>query len=373
MACSSDSTINDIEEAQGQVPMQFSQAALNAPSVTRAFTRGTTLEQGFLVSCYKNSNTNSPRLVMDKYEVQYYAGGWDNSQTRWDYVGTKEKGFYKNQVQRYWDVSSFPYRFYAISPCPAHDVISDFTLSNQQLVIPESVTFTYQTCNKGALTVVSEPYSVAQVQCASISNSSDVDLLNNSSEISKNSSLLSRYVALPFHHLLSKVRFAIYSTNGVTFAISNVEIKAQQTDGFITSANGYKADLSEKNMLEGQFTKTTKEQSTCTLLTNDGTSSLASFDKTNPYWFQCKDGMLQIPQQGVRLSISFKINDTPYSDIPIAIKNGENTTDSFTWESNKIYTYLINISDLKPLTIEFSAVLVPWTEVSGSITTDLEQ
>ena len=345
--------------------MQFSQAAINAP-VTRA---ASPLNQDFLVSCFKGNET--PKEVMDKYEV-IYDDGWDNNSS-WEYVGTKEKGFYKNQVQRYWDVSSFPYRFYAISPCPAHDVISDFTLSNQQLVIPESVTFTYQTCNKGALTDVSEPYSVAQVQCASISNSSDVDLLNNSSEISKNSSLLSRYVALPFHHLMSKVRFAIYSTNGATFTISNVEIKAQQTDGFITSANGYKADLTEKNMLEGQFTKTTKEHSACTLLTDDGTSSFASFDKSTPYWFQCNDGMLQIPQQGVRLSISFKINDTPYSDIPIAIKNGENTTDSFTWESNKIYTYLINISDLKPLTIEFSAELAPWTDVYGSITTNLEQ
>ena len=79
------------------------------------------------------------------------------------------------------------------------------------------------------------------------------------------------------------------------------------------------------------------------------------------------------PQQDVKLLLSFYINDTPYSDIPIAVKSGETTIDSFTWESNKIYTYLINISDLKPLTIEFSAELAPWTEVSGSIRTDLEK
>jgi hypothetical protein len=81
----------------------------------------------------------------------------------------------------------------------------------------------------------------------------------------------------------------------------------------------------------------------------------------------------QIPQQDVKLLISLDINNTSYSDIPIAVKSGETTIDSFTWESNKIYTYYINISDLKPLTIEFSAELAPWTEVTGSISTDLEK
>ena len=375
-ACSSDTTIHDVEEQHDDVPMQFSQAAINSPA-TRAGSDNT-LTTGFLVSCWKAFGKAKQQVVMDKYEVKYKQDLWNNS-SRWDYVGASTDGYYQDQYQRYWDASAFAYRFYAITPCPPHDEIKTFTLSDEQLVIPETVSFISQTCENGTCSAVSEPYSVAQVECPDGSNNNDKDLLNNNTQINKSNdghtTGLSRYVALPFHHITSKIRFAIYSSNGASFKLSNIKIKALRAKGFITEANGYTANLTTGNMLSGYFPNTTAEQTERVLLTdNNGTDDISQFNASSaPYWFHCKDGLLQIPQQDVKLLISFDINGTPYSDIPIAVKSGETTIDSFTWESNKIYTYYINISDLKPLTIEFSAELAPWTEVTGSISTDLEK
>lgn len=376
-ACSSDTTIHDVEEQHDDVPMQFSQAAINSPA-TRADGTSHNLEQGFLVSCWKAFGKAKQQVVMDKYEVKYKQDLWNNS-SRWDYVGASTDGYYQDQYQRYWDASAFAYRFYAITPCPPHDEIKTFTLTDKQLVIPETVSFVSQTCENGTCSAVSEPYSVAQVECPDGSNNIDKDLLNNNAQINKSNdghtTGLSRYVALPFHHITSKVRFAIYSSNGASFKLSNIKIKAQRALGFITEANGYTANLTTGNMLSGYFPNTTAEQTECVLLTdNNGTDDISQYKASSaPYWFNCEKGLLQIPQQDVKLLISFDINGTPYSDIPIAVKSGETTIDSFTWESNKIYTYYINISDLKPLTIEFSAELAPWTEVTGSISTDLEK
>ncbi|WP_139294639.1 fimbrillin family protein [Xylanibacter ruminicola] len=378
-ACSSDTTIHDVEEQHDDVPMQFSQAAINSPA-TRADGTSHNLEQGFLVSCWKAFGKAKQQVVMDKYEVKYKQDLWNNS-SRWDYVGTKSTstdGYYQDQYQRYWDASAYAYRFYAITPCPPHDEINSFTLTDKQLVIPETVSFVSQTCENGKCTTGAEPYSVAQVECPDGSNNNDIDLLANGVINKSNdghTTTLTRYVALPFHHITSKVRFGIYSSNGTSFKLSNIKITAQSDGGFITAANGYTANLSTANMLSEQFTKTTAQLSEYVLLTDgSGTNEFSKYNaSSNPYWFQCENGLLQIPQQKVKLLLSFDINDTPYSDIPIAVKSGETTIDSFTWESNKIYTYYINISDLKPLTIEFSAELAPWTEVTGSISTDLEK
>jgi hypothetical protein len=167
-------------------------------------------------------------------------------------------------------------------------------------------------------------------------------------------------VALPFHHIMSKVRFGIYSSNqqlaSSNFNLSNVKVKVV-SDDFVTAAAGYEANTAD--IFNGTFTVQTKASTDAVLLQTDANKKNMSeaINKENAYFAGSKEGLLQIPQQDVKLLLSFDINDTPYSDIPIAVKSGETTIDSFTWESNKIYTYLINISDLKPLTIEFSAEL----------------
>ena len=47
--------------------------------------------------------------------------------------------------------------------------------------------------------------------------------------------------------------------------------------------------------------------------------------------------------------------------------------ESFDWESNHIYTYILKVTEFYPLSIDFSAELTPWTDVYGSIDTNLEQ
>lgn len=402
-ACTSDSTIQEEDVDDGSVPMQFSQAVMSAP-VRRAATTTNYLTQGFLVSCWKSFGSAKQFLVMDKYEVKYKTDPWANL-SKWDYVGSTTEGYRKTQIERYWDANAFPYRFYAISPCPAADSIDKyFKLTDTELVIP--TTYVYQTCNNGVLTAGAEPYMPAQVECPDGSNVKDIDLLNNT-VINKDrtqngaATTYDRYVALPFHHLTSKVRFAIYNNYAKEtpsdFHIYNVKVKVV-SDTFVTEGMGYKADLEKKDMLHGSFTTTTKATSETErlLLQTDDTKQgdlNKAIDREHAYYCECTDGMLQIPQTGVKMTISFDVYGLDYkSDFTstdghivydkatktihytdIAIKDDKNNIDSFDWESNNIYTYVLKVSEFYPLTIDFSAELTPWTYVYGNIETNLEK
>lgn len=402
-ACTSDSTIQEEDVDDGSVLMQFSQAVMSAP-VRRAASTTNYLTQGFLVSCWKGFGSDKKSVVMDKYEVKYKTDPWANL-SKWDYVGSTTEGYRKTQIERYWDSNAFPYRFYAISPCPAADSIDKyFTLTDTELVIP--TTYVYQTCNNGVLTAGAEPYMPAQVECPNGSNEQDVDLLNKkviSKDRTQNGATTNyeRYVALPFHHLTSKVRFAIYNNYGKEtpsdFYIYNVKVKVV-SDNFVTEGKGYKADLEKKDMLHGSFTQNTKATSDAErlLLQTDATKKgdlNKVIDREHAYYCECADGMLQIPQTGVRMTISFDVYGLDYkSDFTstdghivydkasrtihytdIAIKDDKNNIDSFDWESNNIYTYVLKVSEFYPLTIDFSAELTPWTYVYGNIETNLEK
>lgn len=403
-ACSSDATIEEEDVYNGEIPMQFSQAAISAPLTRSAST--SYLTQGFLVSSWKGFNTGKQFLIMDKYEVKYQSDPWNNL-SKWDYVGSTKDGYYKTQIERYWDATAFPYRFYAISPCPSSADIADFTLSDTRLTIPTSVTFAYQTCNNGVLTAGAEPYMPAQVECTDGSNTKDIDLLNGNAFISKDrtqngaTTLYDRYVALPFHHFTSKVRFAIYNNyekkTPSDFYLYNIKVNVISGD-FITEGKGYTADLANEDMLHGTFTATTKAtaENEKTLLQTDDTKKgnlNVAVDKEHAYYCENKDGMIQIPQQDVRMTIAFDVYGLDYEDdftsadgtvvydkasktihyTNIVIKDNKTNTDSFTWESNNIYTYIIKISEFYPLSIDFSAELLPWTDIYGNIETNLEQ
>jgi hypothetical protein len=403
-ACTSDSTIQEEVVDDGRVPMQFSQTVMSA-RVSRAATTTNYLAQGFLVSSWKGFGTGKQYLIMDKYEVKYQTDPWANL-SKWDYVGSKADGYYKTQIERYWDATAFPYRFYAITPCPAAADIDNFTLTTTALEIPTTVSYVYQTSNNGTLTAGAEPYMPAQVECPDGSNVKDVDLLNNTvinKDRTQNGATTSydRYVALPFHHITSKVRFAIYNDYGketpIDFYLYNIRIKVV-SDDFITEGKGYTANLTNGDMLHGTFTETTKATTNDekTLLQTDNTKKgdlNAAVDKEHAYYCESKDGMLQIPQQDVKMTISFDVSGLDYKDdftsadgaivydkasktihyTDIVIKDNKTNTDSFTWESNNIYTYIIRISEFYPLSIDFSAELIPWADVTGSIETDLEK
>ena len=374
-ACSADSTVEQIEEHENQTPMQFSQAAVTTPAATRA-TTSSPLKQGFLVSCWKGIGSAAPQQVMGNYEVKYKFDGWNN-QSKWDYVGTKADGYYQDQIQRYWDAAAMPYQFYAITPCPDHADISGFVMSNTEFEMPASVVYTSETCNNGTVTAGAEPYYVSQVQY----------------------DMAASYVALPFRHLTSKVRFALYSpyesNDPTALELTNIVIKASRDGGFVTSAKGYNADLTKTSMLEGEFVELTTASGDYVLLTDDGTSEFAkNNEEKKAYWCQCEDGLLQIPQDKLSLKISFALKNDgfkqeyikenehvkydkttqtlTYTDIPVTVSIDNQTTSSFAWKSNNIYTYKMKITEFYPIRIECTAELTPWNTIEGSIDTNLE-
>jgi hypothetical protein len=399
-ACSSDSTIQEEDVYDEKVAMQFYHAVTDAP-LTRS---AQPLQQGFLVSCWKNFEAGQQQVVMDKYQVNLYVDNW-NYNTKWDYVSSASRTFYKPQIERYWDFAARPYRFYAITPCPENDQITDFELTDKFLSMPTSVYYKGETCTNGVVVKGEEPYMAAQIRCTSARNDSDYDLLNGDKLISKEdngaTTTLDRYVALPFHHLTSKVRFAIYSTyksnNPTTHKLKNIVVKAHRKNGFVASANGYKADLESKNMLDGQFLVLGTKDGDYTLLTDEkGCDTFhENKDESKAYWCHCLEGILQIPQDSVSLKISFtlqsddfakenitdneniKYDETThtltYTDIPVTAKIEGGQKDLFTWKSNYIYTYIIKISEFYPIRIECTAELTPWSEISGDIETDLEK
>ena len=155
--CSSDSTVTPIEDYVEQQPMSFSIATLDeGTGLSRATQQP--LEAGFLVSTYKLYGAASQQTVMDRYEASYNKTTYHGS--KWNTVGNKGEApdyFYQTQYERYWDLSAFPYRFHAITPCPkqttVNALIADFKLSDKELTIPKisSTIYKSQTSTNGKL------------------------------------------------------------------------------------------------------------------------------------------------------------------------------------------------------------------------------
>ena len=404
-SCSSNKLIKE-EEPKGTEstdPMRFAAPNDNEQTPTKA----SALEQGFLVSCWKAFGAPGQHVVMDKYEVIYEHNDWYNS-SKWGYVSDGSHSFYQTQYERYWDYSNFPYRFYAISPCPEYSKIGNFTLNEKKLVIPTSEQFAYQTSVDGLLVGGAEPYMPAQVSRETTGR--DYDLMVKAEdgvfqkEINTGSQTLNRSVSMPFHHFTSKVRFGFYCTDlGTPVDIEIYDIKVEViSSGFTTAARGYEADLSAGSMITGKFLERTKNAAVEPLLvlTNDATDAnklSKCLSRSTAYWAKCKEGTLQIPQTGVRMRVSFKVTGkmiddvvidayggrisydagtgvTTYSNLVISPKMEDGTVvDTFDWEENNIYTYYITVSRYFLLPIEFTATLTPWEDVSGSLETDLEK
>ena len=366
-ACSSDSTVSETP-VQPQEPMQFSQSALSA-ATTRAVPASSPLTQGFLVSCFKGT---ARAEVMDRYQVQYKADLWNNS-SKWEYVGTTAAGFYKDQLQRYWDHEAFPYQFYAVSPCPANDAIPGFTLSGSQLVMPATAEYAYQTCQNGIVTGGSEPYYLSEVTYQQAAS----------------------YVALPFKHLTSIVKFVIYNNYKkeipTEFKLYNVKIKGANAD-FAKAGRSYTADLSAGSILQGTFAdidKATGDEQILVQTDDDEQRKCdlkVAVDRDHAYDCLNPDGLLQLPQKGVKLTFSFDVygvdfpSDFSSEDGHVKYDMATKTihyTDvelgTYDWEPSTRYTYVIKVNEFYPLTIDMSAELTPWVDVVGNIDTNLEK
>lgn len=275
-SCSSDGTIVDIPDYVEHDPLTFS-VGTSSTSVSRAASHE--LEQGFLVSTYKLYGEASQQTVMDCYEALYNIGPLYNG-SKWNTVGNKDdddpSSLYQTQYERYWDLSAFPYRFHAITPCPkqtsANALITGFKLSDKELIIPGNyqdpegtykyISYQSQSVTDGVVSpsYVEDPYMIAQVERAT--DGTDWDLLQpqfdangnvtaTKTQITSASNTLTRQVPLRFHHINSKVRFGIYTTVSYfpfeALVIKNVKITAKnqktQWKKFITQAALFSATI----------------------------------------------------------------------------------------------------------------------------------
>ena len=419
-SCSSDTTITDIPDYVEQEPLSFSVAS-SSTSVSRAASHE--LEQGFLVSTYKlYGSASQQQTVMDRYEALYNVGPLYNG-SKWNTVGSAGNDpattLYQTQYERYWDLSAFPYRFHAITPCPkqtsVNALITGFELSDKKLTIPAITATKYesQTADDGVVTpvTVTDPYMIAQVERDA--NGVDWDLLQPQFEadgtlkatrtkISETTANFTRAVPLRFHHINSKVRFAIYTTvqnfPAEALRISNVKISAKNPSTlqgkFITNAWGFNSQIDGNQFTEtpllfgdnffdkGAYLSMDLEPEQI-LINNESKTydiKLAN-ERSKAYFFDLPNtgndamadgtpgGLLQIPQKGVELFVEFDINNEHYS---FQLEVNDNT--KFDWRASCRYTYYIVVKHLVPFEIAFTATIEPWVTVTSSnIDTDLEQ
>ncbi|MDO5771531.1 MAG: fimbrillin family protein [Bacteroidales bacterium] len=427
-SCSSDTTITDIPDYEEHDPLTFSVAS-SSTSVSRAASHE--LEQGFLVSTYKLYGAASQQTVMDRYEALYNVGPLYNG-SKWNTVGTAGSDpattLYQTQYERYWDLSAFPYRFHAITPCPkqasVNALITGFELSDKELIIPgqydddtentEYITYQSQKVTDGVAdpAYVADPYMIAQVERDA--DGTDWDLLQAKFDADGNltstksqinvggSTTLTRAVPLTFHHINSKVRFAIFTTVSdfpvEALDIKNVRITAKnpktQWKKFITQAAEFSAtdnffDKGKYLSSDGSTEATLIYNPTKKFDLKNATSRNKAYffdipstkvgekaDGTpiydnivNESGITTPGGLLQIPQKGVELFVEFDINNEHYS-----FQLEVNDKTEFDWRASCRYTYYIVVTHLVPFEIAMTATIEPWVTVqSDDIGTDLEQ
>lgn len=426
-SCSSDGTITDIPDYVEQDPLTFSVAS-SSTSVSRAASHE--LEQGFMVSTYKLYGSEQQQTVMYRYEALYSTDEANKYHgSKWNTVGNKDdddpSSLYQTQYERYWDLSAFPYRFHAITPCPkqasANALITGFELSDKKLTIPGTYTdgsdtkyilYQSQTAKDGVADpeYIPDPYMIAQVERiydAQNNTYRDWDLLQpkftangdiDSRKTEIGSGSATRQVPLRFHHINSKVRFGIYTTvtnfPAEALTISNVTITAKSAQEpykkFLVSANGFESTLSESNPSDeennffdkGKYNDPDRETSYDLVKNTTRTADLKSAtSRSKAYFFDLPNtgadamadgtpgGLLQIPQKGVKLYVEFDINNEHYS-----FQLEVNDKTEFDWRASCRYTYYIVVTHLVPFEIAMTATIEPWVTVqSGDIGTDLEQ
>ena len=425
-SCSSDTTITDIPDYEEHDPLTFSVAS-SSTSVSRAASHE--LEQGFMVSTYKLYGSKQQQKVMECYEASYLTTN-NYHGSKWNTVGEAGAApdyFYQTQYERYWDLSAFPYRFHAITPCPKtadnSNIITGFELSDQKLTIPKlnSTIYQSQSSKDGVITpeYVPDPYLIAQVERDADGNdwdmlqpvfNADGDLTSHKTQIvGSGSTERTRAVPLVFHHINSKVRFAIFADVDAfpaePLTIKNVTITATNPDGpwgeFIYKVQGFISSLSGSDVsffdnIDYGDTKTDDDPVVLLKNTSKTYDLRDAFDRAHAYFFDIpstivgyKDGgstpvyddiynssgiktpggLLQIPQKGVELYVEFDINNEHYS-FQLEV-NGKKT---FDWRASCRYTYYIVVKHLVPFEIAFTATIEPWVTVTSSnINTDLEQ
>ena len=413
-SCSSDTTLKKTDESTDSTdPLTFT-CQLTQDAQTRA---ATTLTSDFIVSTYKAYATSEQQTVMDRYYVEYKTTGsaWEGTnRPYWDYTSVP------GQYEKFWDYSHFPYRFHAIAPNTSSSraassprsssFLDHVTLSATTLTI--SAPYHFQTCLNGMVTPSApeaEPYVVAQLHRDA--DGKDHDLLafgEDSPTLNNSTTTRHREVWLPFHHLNAKIRFAVYSlapwASANSLYISDLTIKVTSTS-FTTAATGYEATCEGLGTEASPFTSwrvhppytgtagflgLTKTDALSHLLHFEGGKDIPGNDlrdcqtQKTAFFLQCQDGIMQLPQENVSMTVSMKIYNKAdgnlyqsFTDVPIEYELDGTRHTRHTWQSGYLYTYYLVLgkegTSPDKLSIDFTCTLTPWEDITGSLSTDLEQ
>lgn len=398
-SCTSNASSEDSDSIQpGSVAMQFA-----APSIGSVESRATeSLTSDFLVSTYKFYKTTGQQTVMNQYQAKYSVNAW-NSSSHWETVGETADGFYQQQLIKYWDLTAFPYDFIAIAPAPIENskIMDGYAVTGTDVRLKQGITM--QTVSNGAVTPSAPVNEYLLAHTERRTNTTDASTTDNIDLQSGNivgatGESPTKTVTLPFHHLSSKVRFGIYTTmptvEGQSIKITNVsfKVKSANTQGFTTAAENYSVNPSTaSSAFDGTFGGTSYDTGTKQLLSFSGPTDNSFTDAylekhewksttdLNAYYFECKDGLIQVPQNNVQLFVSFTLQPTTgnaftVTDYPLKISKADGTeTNLHTWRPGYLYTYLIKITQLFSYDISFTATVSDWDDIEGKISTNLEE
>lgn len=418
-ACSSDGTLSEEHTVDLRQPMRFGSSSASAETiVTRTGddtpTTPTYLESkfnDFKVGVWKGT-TEPLQNVMDGYRVNH------TTDHHWNYVGVN------SQIERYWDLSAFPYEFRAVSPYNASTIITTDGITIDATTTPftseKHINYNvHVSALDASVTTVTEPFIVAHVKREKSGDDYvDTDIIKDNTEINSTGKAdATREVHMPFHHLMSKIGFRIFIDNPQpTHSDYEVHIKdiiisvVDAKDKFVIASQKYTA-TNAKGLGQGIFepiyptgekltTKgdTYKYDNEYILLEHDAKypykETVDNVEKNLDFHnhlnkdeaFNLTPGeLLMIPQSGVKLRVKLdmetkgvingnaefnfdsilRMETLNETDIPYDVHE-----DLWTWEPEKRYIYYLHIKNLHGHEIVLhTCEVLPWDEVQ---TTDIQ-
>lgn len=392
-ACSSDKILEDkpdvpVEPVENQgPPMVFGSSSATAN--TRSSNPLETQNDNFKVNVWKSfGHATNQQVVMDGYRVNYEAATATDP-AKWNYVDVVVGS--KTQVQRYWDLPSFPYEFRAVAP-----YMDGATIETDKITLNlSSLPFTAQTLTDDTYNVtdaVSEPCVVAHVSRQKVGDDYvDTDVIKNVEVNETMKAVPTREVRMPFHHLISKVGFHIFIDDpqptvlDYVAKLNSLKISAVKTD-FITKSETYTATTTQ-GLGSGTFSNNTTsnefvllqhglyqvyddDENLVDLNLRDYLSREHTFDL-------CPDYLQQIPQENLKIHVQLQILvvstndgstiDTINYDKLLSLNRMITTGDDFTWEPENRYIYYLRIPNLQAHDIVLDTCeILPWDEVQAS-------
>lgn len=387
-ACSSDGTLEKEPVVTDEsYPMVFGSLSASSAATTRSSSSLELLHDNFKVSVWKNYGNENLQNVMDGYRVNYKAATGTTA-AQWDYVDVVVGS--KTQVQRYWDLPSFPYEFRAVSP-----YIDGATIATDKITLDVSAhPFTAQTYINDIYNVtdeVSEACVVAHVSRQKVGdNYVDTDVIKAEEINDASKTVPTREVRMPFHHLFSKVGFRIFlddpqpTVQDYVAKLNSITISAVKT-GFITKSNTYTA-TNAQGLCTGTFSDNTTSDEFVLLQhglyqVRDGDNNLVDLNLrdylSKEHTFDlCPNYLQQIPQETkIRVQLQIlAVSKTAPTDVEtfnydklLSLNRMLTTGDDFTWEPEKQYIYYLHIPNLQAHDIFLETCeILPWGEVQSS-------